>query len=153
MKRTVFIFFLSLFFIACEEDDICLEGTSPRLGIKFESTDTQTQDSVIIFRKGSDDVFSQVYADTVTDSVYIALRLDDITETQLILSTRTYDTSLYDTLTVSYTPETLFVSKACGYKTVYQDVSYQTTFNFFTELEVLKTEITDESTADILLTY
>lgn len=158
MKYFIFCLLGMIFFLSCEEDDICLDEKTPQMIFKLDYQnieDTLRIDSLVIFRKNIDNNFENIYRSTFdkTDSLAVSLLLEDVDETQFIISKRTYDTSLYDTLTVRYTRELEFGSKACGYKVNYIDVNYNITSHFFVELEALQNDITNETTAHLQLYY
>lgn len=159
MKYIIFICISFSVMISCEEDDICLDGKTPQLFLKFQprhSADSLRMDSIIVYRKEPNGNFDLVFAKSKNnpiDSIKVSLRIDEVNQTQLILTKRRADISLYDTLTLNYNRELAFGSKACGYKVEYIQVDYQITQQFFVEKEDLDTNITNEETPHILLYY
>lgn len=159
MKYFIFLLTILTVMISCEEDDICLDEKTPRLHLKFQNVfaaDSLRMDSIIIFRKETNGNFELVMGKgkpKAVDSTRISLRIDDVNQTQLILTKRRYDTSLYDTLTLNYNREIAFGSKACGYKVEYIQVDYQISQHFFVDKEELHTNITNEENPHILLYY
>ena len=146
---------------SCEEDDICVDEKTPQLYVKFEDEDQDEDDdsemdSIIIYRKNFEGTYELVIQQAKTvaiDSVQVALLLEEVAETELIISKRTYDITNYDTLTVNYVREVEFGSKACGYKVNYLDTQFSITDNFFIALEQLQPQITNEENPHILLYY
>lgn len=159
MKYWIIAFMGFVLFWSCEEDDICQGNDTPQMILKIayqNEADSLRMDSLVIFRKNlTTDVFEGIYRSSFKkkDSLGVSLWLDDVPQTEFIISNRTYDTSYYDTLTVSYTRDLSYGSKACGYKINYFNVNYDVTSNFFIEKEALQTDITDETTAHLALYY
>lgn len=159
MKYFVSIIIILLAFWACEEDDICVEDKSPRMYLKFENQlieDTARMDSIVIWRKNLNNEF-EAYAKRAktqsVDSILVPLPIAEVNQAQFIISPRTIETNLYDTLTVNYTRALDFGSKACGYRVNYLDVQYEITTNYFVYIEEIDNNITDEETPDLLLYF
>lgn len=144
---------------SCEEDDICTEGKSPRMFLRFENfaeADSARMDSIFIWRQNATDAFELYMARSKTgarDSALVPLPITEVNEAQFIISPRRHVISMYDTLTVTYQRELEFGSKACGYRVNYLDAAYSVTNHFFVASEEIDTNITDEETPDLLLYY
>ncbi|OBQ52757.1 hypothetical protein JJL45_09805 [Tamlana sp. s12] len=127
--------------IACEPDDICPEGvaTTPRLIIDFHDIlnpdNKKNVFDLIAFGVGNDNVLSDYYF-TDTDEVFLPLKTDVNTTQYTLISDATVndngtpddDTDDYiegnpDTITINYSREEVYVSRACGYKTIYKNVT------------------------------
>lgn len=135
MKKIVVIFsFIAFSFSSCEKDDICDANTSttPRLVVTFYEINNPSilnkvtklkvigegMNEGIVFNSASDD---SKYL-TNESSISIPLKTDsDTTTYNFILNYGNANPSLVneDKIAFYYTRENLFVSRACGYKTVF----------------------------------
>ncbi len=117
-------FFIVLIFIglisACEIDDICTDPTTPNLVLRFyDATSTSTlkvTDSLYIWAVGRTD---SIFKNQVTDS--IAIPLNPLT-TEMVYNL-SKGTLLLNKLTISYTVQEEYVSRSCGFRYVYSNVS------------------------------
>ncbi|MBQ0788791.1 MAG: hypothetical protein KBT69_14930 [Oceanihabitans sp.] len=120
-------------FLSCEKDDICSDETSTtaRLFIEFyNSSNTENLKNVTKFRVqgvGNDDVLSG-YNIVTASSVYLPLKTTENTTQYILYNNYEIDTDDVvtgnpDTITVSYNTKLEYVSKACGYKTVFENVT------------------------------
>lgn len=159
MKYLLYISVILMAFVACEEDDICVDGKSPQLYMKFENRlpqDSLRMDSLIIFRKEPNGNFEMISAKAFPksiDSTKVSLRIDEVNQTQLILTPRRFQTNLYDTLSINYDRKIVYGSKACGYKVNYLQTAYHLSQHFFVGKEELDTNIINEETPHILFYY
>tara|TARA_R110002049_G_scaffold309298_2_gene520498 strand:- start:20746 stop:21291 length:546 start_codon:yes stop_codon:yes gene_type:complete len=135
-------FFLVAFFvISCERDDICPESTqtTPKLVIQaYDAAVQENRKNIFGLRiQGIDnDNVLEGYNIITEDDLVLPLRTD-ATTTQYSLRK---DTSINnngtpedasddffngneDIITITYTTEQVYVSRACGYKTIFNNVS------------------------------
>ena len=142
MKKIVTLLLLATFcFSGCEKDDICDANTptTPRLVIKFyDIANSSVLKSVtnmkvigegmpqgIIFNNSTDNSKYLTNANTLS----IPLKTDaDITTYRFILNYGNPNPSLVneDKVTFNYTRKNVFVSRACGYKTLFDFVPNNT---------------------------
>ena len=134
-KIFLIVFVLALSFSGCEKDDICdaSTNTTPRLVIDFyDNTDpTLTKNLInlkvigdgmpegIVFNESGTPITKYL---TSGSSIKIPLKLTtDSTKYSLILNSNATDPSLIftDVLEFNYSRKTLFVSRACGYKVLF----------------------------------
>ncbi len=129
MKKCFGILLLCLFaFNACEKDDFCTTTpVTPNLVIRFYDKDDIT--SVKSVSRLS------IIAQSKTDSLFESKTLDSIaiplnglaSETVYILKMNDTDghlaTNKVDTLTISYNPEEDYISRSCGFRYVFDDVT------------------------------
>ena len=143
--KSITLFTLSLFCLItnCERDDICAESTAttPRLIIDFlDVSNRDNMKNVVNLRVtgvGNANPLEGLDGTTrAIDNIQLPLRTD-ITSTQFVLHENyvvndnntpndTTDDIVQgnpDTITINYTTELVFVSKACGFKTVYNNVT------------------------------
>jgi len=136
MKKHTVIFtlfiLLTSFFLGCEKDEICLEEITPKLVIRFydneDPTEYKSVSNLKIQLVGIDGEYIDQNIGAAVDSVAIPIKVtEDSTTFQLILNGN--DTDLdndnEDVFTLNYTREDIFVSRSCGYKTVFHDATTQ----------------------------
>lgn len=113
----------ALSYSACEKDDICIEGDTPLLVIRFYDIDDTTQlkqaPSLRVIGLGQGETVDTFSDRSSTDSIGIPLRTAmNETEFTFILNSAGDDgaeTGNIDTLRFSYETAEVFVSRACGY--------------------------------------
>lgn len=153
-------------FHSCERDDICAAATptTPHLIIRFYDInareETKTGRHMSIRAKESS---NYIIHDQTTDSILLPLKvevLDQINTTQFVLTKDVdYDTdekpettSNTDTLTVNFTPELIYVSRACGYKSIFNNLTanrVEDDLNWIVDVEMIKDTINNEDAAHI----
>ena len=128
--------------VSCERDDICPEDTptTPRLIIDlYDASNTDNKKNafdLIIFGLDNDNIVPG-YNIVNTDQLILPLKTD-VNSTKFKLTTGTFiddnntpdDTSddFYngenqDIITINYSRELVYVSRACGYKTIFKNVT------------------------------
>lgn len=147
-------------FTGCEEDDVCLEFVTPRLtvGILNFADNQPLTDSIFVERIDADgNIIDTVFADR-TDSIQIPLSMTqnqsrfNFYRSQIAGSPK----NVKDIVTVTHSIENVFVSKACGMKSEYRDVSYDATLNQIRNIEANEenpNEITDETLTNLFVFY
>lgn len=119
---------MSLLFAGCEKDDICVDGDTPLLVIRFfDSAQPETPKAVdqlrVIGLENGDPV--PTFADRSSlDSIALPLRPGEA-ETAFILIRDSQDedgveTGNADTLRLSYLTSEVFISRACGFVANYE---------------------------------
>ena len=111
-----------------EKDDIWLEETTPRLVIRFYDHENPDElknvPNLSVQIEGvSGDYFNETISSS-TDSIAIPIKVtEDLTKYKLILNGNDSDDTNDNTdiLDLTYTREDLFVSRSCGYKTVFHE--------------------------------
>jgi len=163
MKKRYFIalfsiIILSIFAIqSCQDDDICIDAITPRMIISFRDKTTNAElkmDSVNVYRLNtSTNNWERIYFSALKSTIEINLNVNDETSTQLRVSQFYQNsTSIYDNVSVSYENSDEFLSKACGFKRVYKNVSILLNTNtLFSNSEQNTTEISDESQTHLYL--
>lgn len=127
MKKVWLLVISCLGLISCEKDDICVGGESITPNVVIELYDKL--ESEVPKRAVKIAAIANGFNDTLffTNSIKIELPLQiNTNETgwklRLYELTPTNDTiHKADELQFNYTPEALYVSKACGYKTIFHD--------------------------------
>jgi len=148
MKKQLVIFvILIITFLGCEKDDICIDAITPNLIIRFYNDTLHTElkkvalDSVWAINKN---VLS-AYKGVITDSIAIPLNLSE-NSTRYIIE----NNSVKDTLEFSYTRSDVFVSRSCGYKTIFDNLQISNnTNNWIKSITINNPTISDEKAAHI----
>jgi len=132
-KQALYITFLSFILSiigSCEKDDICIEENTPHLIIRFFDHENPTEYKKVVNLKvqieGIDGDYVNKTVTALTDSIAIPVKVtEDITRFKLILHGNDDDETNdnEDVFDLNYTREEVFVSRSCGYKTLYYDVT------------------------------
>jgi len=126
---TLFSLILSIIW-SCERDDICIEENTPHLIIRFFDHENPTDYKKVINLKvqieGIDGDYVNETITAFTDSIAIPVKVtEDITSFKLIINGNDQDDTNdnEDVFDLNYIREDVFVSRSCGYKTLYYDVT------------------------------
>ena len=160
MKKFLFLLILSCsafgVFNACEENDICIDQKTPNLIIKFnnENNPKEKMDSLFVSIKNSDDTYTAIAGGLGKDSIVFPLPLEKTNHTTIAVSRRSTVPDFLDVITINYDYHTEFVSKACGFKAVYNILNIESpTTNFIKSYKILRNEVTDQISAHIQFNY
>lgn len=123
MKRNIiFLLILVLSIVGCEKDDICIDSTTPNLIIRFyniSATDSiKKVDSLSVLNLDDNVPIANNTITASTDSIAIPLSVLNDKTTYIL----TANNNNNDTITIAYTRIDDFVSRSCGYKTLYNNV-------------------------------
>ncbi len=119
MKNSLIIFGFIFLLFSCEKDDFCTSDVkTPKLILKFkDSQDTlkfKKTKSLYVWAEGKDTLYNKVIVDS------IILPLNPLTnETVYNLS----ENNSVDKLKINYSIKEEFISRSCGYRLIYNDVS------------------------------
>ncbi|MGJ8761867.1 MAG: DUF6452 family protein [Polaribacter sp.] len=121
-KITVILVIGLLINTSCTKDDFCLQNpVTPNLVLRFydDTNKESTKDvsTLYVWAEGKDTIAD--FNGTSLDSIYIPLN-SLTTETVYKLSNGTD----VDTFTITYTPKEEYVSRSCGYKITFNDVTF-----------------------------
>jgi hypothetical protein len=125
-KNILYIFLFACIFSACEKDDICLLPTTPKLILRFYDTTNPTEfKSVPNFSAIAESKTDSLFTNQSLDSIAIPLNTDS---TQTVYHFKTSETgnvadNEYNTLTINYTVEEIFVSRSCGLKAIFNTLT------------------------------
>lgn len=154
--------------IACERDDICSDTPiTPFMTIAFQNNDPnfnapRAVSNLQVRLLENDSTFFA--APISSDTIRIPLRT--LSEKTVFLFTRNVDdpnpaNTATDTLSFTYTTENVFVNRACGFKTFYNDLSAEInelrpenntdSNNWIQQLEIINTTINDTPNTHIRL--
>ena len=117
--------------LACESDDICIDEISPYFIIRFYDADDPVFNKKVLNIKvelGGIDGFYEDDGKTITeftDSIAIPIKVtEDITKFKITVLQSDELGNLVeneDVFDLTYTRENFFVSRSCGYKTLFYD--------------------------------
>ena len=167
MKKLILIVIILIGFgqSSCERDDICAESTptTPLLKITFFDADNPSElkapNNLSIMAEGQADM-EEPFLTTSLDSISIPLRTGvDITETVFTLTINSLadDTEPLniDVLTLAYIQEEEFVSKACGFRIIYTELTEQNSPEedgaWIQDIELQTFTVEDETEAHIYI--
>lgn len=145
MNQKILFFIIGLLVISsCVKDDLCIEPTTPTLIIRFyDNTDSlkvKNVSSLTVWAKGKDSIYS---AEASLDSISLPLNIN-ADETFYKLASGL----IVDTLLISYERKDVFVSRSCGYKTVFENVSIaSSTNNWIKKQVIINSTIENENSA------
>lgn len=140
-------------FLACEKDDICVDGDTPLLFIDFyDIDDAETTKSVTTIRVVGEGQTSTV--DTFTDrstleTISIPLKTDENSTSFTFISSSADDTNdaetgNSDTITFRYDLGDEYVSRACGFIANYNGISAEVavdTDNWIKAIEIVTEDV------------
>ena len=115
---------------SCERDDICIDEVTPKLILRFYDSENPELFKQVVNLKvtiiGTDGEYTNETINALTDSIALPIRVDqDLTRYELMLqgseALETEDNA--DTLQITYSQEDLFVSRPCGFKAVFNEVT------------------------------
>ena len=147
---------LGFLLTSCEnDDDVCVSGeATPRLKIKFKSADNKvlTLDSLYLdVDYGNNNILTVVEA-TKIDSVLVPIRVDDAGFTELYV--RKTKKGSVSKIKLNYNTSSEYVSPACGFKRLYQNLSGTLeTANPVTKVELNQNQIINENKAHLYLVF
>lgn len=119
MKKNYLLFsIIALLISSCEKDDFCIEPVTPNMIIRFYNATNITQIKPVtdlsVYSEGVD----ELYTNANLDSILIPL---DVTSNQIIYNLSSE--SNLDVITINYDIEEVFVSRSCGFKAIFNNVS------------------------------
>lgn len=119
MKKYYFLLlFITVLVSSCEKDDFCIDPITPNMIIRFydavNTSEFKNAEELYVWPNSLD----SLYSNTTTDSIMVPL---DVTTNQITynLSTGTNQ----DILTITYEVEEVFVSRSCGFKAIFNNVT------------------------------
>ncbi|WP_299839185.1 DUF6452 family protein [uncultured Tenacibaculum sp.] len=135
LKYTVILIVVTICFLSCEKDDFCTQTpVTPNLVLRFydktnltEFKDVQRFSMTASGIQNADSLFMNITADS------IAIPLNTLTEeTVFTLKRNETDSDAsagneFATLTVKYTPESDYVSRSCGFRVIFNEVTFEKT--------------------------
>lgn len=132
MKKIIALLLVAFSFSGCEKDDICdpLTSTTPGVVIEFyDAASPNTLKPVTNLRLKAPEFTTFIDVTNGVSKIAVPIKTTaDTTTLEFIQNGVTADTTddNTDVLTFAYTRETLYVSRACGYKIVFDLTSTDT---------------------------
>ncbi len=144
MKKNIYyILAILLIIISCEKDDFCIDDTTPSLILKFyDSENEEDVKSIVIdsVRALNMELIAN-YTNKTLDSIFIPLDIN-----KNITSYEISSGSTSDTIYFNYDLNDVFVSRSCGYKTIFKNLTIDRTTNNWIKSYNIKTTIIDNDT-------
>ena len=134
-------------FISCEQDSICIDPTTPNLVIRFYDFDNRSETKSVLL----DSVWAEnkglYIINQSADSIAVPLDLNENLTLYNLGSN-----ALVDQIKFNYTRKDIFVGRACGYKTIYEDLNIESTENnWIKEIEIINTLIDNDTAAQVYI--
>jgi hypothetical protein len=112
---------LTVTFSSCEKDDICAEETTPRLVLEFYDISNPSNLKNVLNLKITGEGQTELGTYNGVNKVELPLDIiNDTTKYSLILNSVSSTGSNEDSLQFNYIRQNVFVSRACGYKTIFE---------------------------------
>ena len=175
------VLFIALALISCERDDICAEttATTPRLLIEFYDVSnpddlksvlrltaygeglvvdengmiiepTEIFDATILFNQNSNSLALPLRIDTEGELTSLRLVLEKFTNLRLDEDDTT-DSNI-DILEINYIPEFVYISRACGYKSIFKNLDIDLVDDdntWISNIDIVETKIENENTVHV----
>lgn len=158
MKQIIYfltIIFLTCLTISCEEDDICLGGEgTPLLPVVFKDLATNQKQADSLYIAIVDENFQNpqyLYEGIYADS--LLLPLGSLNQSVSHFQVRRKKLGINDNLTIHYENKSTFVSKACGFKLTYDDLSFESTHHDIANIVLNSNVLENESTTSLYIYY
>lgn len=127
MRKILFGLFTLLFALSiwnCEKDDICEENTptTPKLIIEFYDNESPTNKKNITDLKVTAAGMSSSIEYNAVSKIQLPLKTDaNLVNYNLIFDSKNADVALQneDKITINYSRKDVYISRACGFKTIY----------------------------------
>ena len=104
--------------MSCEKDDFCIDPITPNMIIRFyDATNTSNTKSVSNLSVNPEGL-DVIYSNESLDSILIPL---DVTSNQIIYNFSKGNNQ--DIITIDYDVEEVFVSRSCGFKAIFNNVT------------------------------
>ena len=146
MKKIVLFLLFITTILSCEKDDICIDATTPKLIIRFYDNTNKTVlksvPSLYVWATDKDSIKENVSVDS------LVIPLNTI---QDISNYNFSSNSIIDEVTISYTRSDEFVSRSCGYKTIFDNLSITTTSNWILDSEIINSTVNNETSAHLYI--
>lgn len=157
---------LAFLFYGCEKDDICVDAVTPRLIIQFYDKDDFSElKSVTLLKVIGEGENQAVYLNDSQDSVLttneIALPLKTLENTTSFVFITNYgvdsdgnEVGNRDTITFHYSRNELYVSRACGYKVNYSDLTKTLVTdgdNWISNVVIENSDVLDETATHVYI--
>lgn len=133
MKKILLLLFIAISCVGCEKDDVCTDETTPRLILEFYDISNPANLKNVLNLKvkgiGAADfiVFNKSLLETDPNrylfngsKLQLPLNISQDTATYSLILNSTAAVPDEDLLQFNYIRQNIFVSRACGYKTIFE---------------------------------
>jgi len=125
MKKIVLLLLVMLSLSSCEKDDICTEDTTPRLIVEFyDISNPSTLKNVVNLKVKGVGAYNDLDLGTFNGVSKIELPLNPSssnTQYSFVLNSASSSSNPNeDIIDFNYATQTVYVSRACGFKTIYE---------------------------------
>lgn len=122
MKKIIMLLCLVMAFSGCEKDDICVDEITPQLVVEFYDISNPTVlKNVVNLKVTADGMTDALNTFNGVSKIRLPLKTnEDITRYRLLLNSNSSTAFNEDILEFNYTRENVYVSRACGFKTVFE---------------------------------
>jgi hypothetical protein len=141
-KYLILLVILSFTLINCEKDDICIETTTPKLIVVFYNNDIPATKKEVTSLTVSVDSLGNIYENQSIDSIAIPL---DLTKNSTLYKFKSG--TITDSINFTYDRRDVFVSRSCGYKTIFENLQIESRTENWIKNDTLKNTIIDNETA------
>ena len=117
-KHYLFLSLIALLISSCEKDDFCIEPITPNMIVRFYNATNISETKAVNDLTINISNLDSIYTNVSIDSVVIPL---DVTSNQIIYNFSS-GTNV-DILTIEYEVEEVFVSRSCGFKAIFNNVT------------------------------
>ena len=117
-KYYLFLSLIALLISSCEKDDFCIEPITPNMIIRFYNATNISETKAVNDLTINISNLDSIYTNVSLDSVVIPL---DVTSNQIIYNFSS-GTNV-DILTIDYEIQEVFVSRSCGFKAIFNNVT------------------------------
>ena len=148
MIRKFFYLLILVSVVCCEPDDLCAESIADTqdLVIRFYDADQPDQLKPIpsLTATGQDLETSLVFQET--DSIALPLRVNN-NQTDFVLS----KDEVEDVLEIQYTTSDHYISRGCGFKTLFsvENLQIKEPYNWIQSVELITSEVVHDSLAHV----
>jgi len=157
MKNYLVFFLVVSFFASCEKDDICIDAVTPHLIIRFYDktvpTNTKAATNLKVEVENSNSELIQINTTATTDSIALPLNVDlNLTKIRLTKNVTDSSAGILNSFTLNYESEEVFVSRSCGYKTVYHNLNVSDEIissDWIQNINLATTDVENENQAHI----
>lgn len=156
MKKIIALLFLSIVIIsACEKDDFCTQNpVTSKLILRFYDTDNtevlKKVKKLSVWAENKDTIVS--YTSIDTDSIAIVLNPND---SKTVYHFKMNDTdgkkinNKEEVFTIDYTPENEYISRSCGFKITFNDITFSPDNTWITGFTQIETTINNQNAAHV----
>jgi hypothetical protein len=171
-KINIFVLLIAIILIGCERDDICAETTptTPRLRVEFyDATSPEDLKSVTSLTLYGEELVTDPTEFSAATIVYntneneadLPLKISSegvettsrfVLEKDSNLRIGETGTSNKDIIEISYLPQFEYVSRACGYKSIFNNLNVtleNDSNNWISSIDVIETTVKNENTVHV----